>query len=105
MLESVFRNLLKNAVQHNHTGHPRITVSMSETDGSATVRIADNGPGIPDDRKEQIFDHGEKGLDSEGTGIGTYLVKRLVTQYGGDVWIEDNDPTGSIFVVTLPTVT
>ena len=45
---------------------------------------------------------GEAGLDSEGTGIGTYLVESLVAGYGGEAWIEDDDPGGTVFVVELP---
>jgi signal transduction histidine kinase len=67
-----------------------------------TVRIADNGPGVPDERKESVFGKGEKGLESDGTGIGTYLVKTLVSRYSGTVWVEDNEPGGAVFVVTLP---
>jgi len=102
MLDSVFRNLLKNAIQHNDSDTPRVTVSVTADGEHATVRIADNGPGIPDDRKADIFQKGEKGLESEGTGIGTHLVETLVTQYGGEVWVEDNDPEGAVFVVELP---
>ncbi len=102
MLSSVFRNLLNNAVQHNDKDTPVVEVTCEQRDGSVEVRIADNGPGIPDDQKETIFGKGEKGLDSPGTGIGLYLVYTLVSQYGGDVWAEDNDPTGTVFVVQLP---
>jgi len=101
-LDSVFRNLLKNAVQHNDCETPEITATVAENDDSVTVRIADNGPGIPDDLKAELFEQGQKGLKSEGTGIGTYLVQTLVSQYGGDVWVEDNDPQGCVFVLTLP---
>jgi len=103
MLSSVFRNLLRNAVQHNDETPPNVTVSASinEADGVAEVRIADNGPGIPADQRDEIFGKGEKGLDSPGAGIGLYLVRSLVEMYGGDVWIEDNEPKGAIFVVRL----
>ncbi|WP_411799729.1 PAS domain S-box protein [Halonotius sp. F2-221B] len=118
MLGSVFRNLLKNAVQHNDKPVPTVAVSSDTADGSIRIRVADNGPGISDAAKEDIFGKGEKGLDSEGTGIGLYLVKSLVDSYGGDVWIEDRNeggivdaetPTaapseGAVFVVELPTV-
>jgi PAS domain S-box-containing protein len=102
MLESVFRNLLKNAIEHNDEVVPRIDVSATETDGRVSLRIADNGPGIPDDRKETIFEEGEQGLDSDGTGLGLYLVETLVERYDGEVWVQDNDPEGSVFCVTLP---
>jgi len=102
MLGSVFRNLLTNAIVHNDAPLKDVTVSASVTADTVVVRIADNGPGIPDDRKEVIFEDSEKGLDSEGTGLGLYLVEMLIDRYGGDVWVEDNDPRGSVFVVELP---
>ena len=119
MLSSVFRNLLKNAVQHNDKEVPEVTVSAAVDDdaGVVTVRVADNGPGIPEDLRPSIFGKGEKGLDSEGTGVGLYLVRTLVEAYGGDVWIEDEtaprpaaaraasagtDAGGAVFAVELP---
>ena len=79
-----------------------MTVSCAEQSETVRVTIADNGPGIPDEQKRTVFGKGEKGVDSPGTGIGLYLVETLVDQFGGDVWIEDNDPKGSVFVVELP---
>lgn len=102
LLDAVFRNLIHNAVVHNDKQTP--TVQISTTVGTETCRVvvADNGPGIPDDQKETIFGKGETGLESPGTGIGLYLVQTLVEQYGGEVWVEDNDPEGSVFIVELP---
>ncbi|PAU85281.1 PAS domain-containing sensor histidine kinase [Halorubrum salipaludis] len=102
LLESVFRNLLTNAVVHNNEDVAEIAVSARVDGDCVRVSIADNGPGIEDKHKEQIFQEGEKGLESGGTGVGLYLVKTLVDKYGGDVWVEDNEPTGSVFVVELP---
>jgi len=102
MLDSVFRNLLKNAIQHNDKQIAEVTVSTSVNEERVVVHIADNGPGVPDDQKDEIFGKGETGLDSAGTGIGLYLVESLVDRYGGDVWVEDNEPTGAVFVVALP---
>ena len=103
MLSSVFRNLLRNAIQHNDQTPPEVSVSTVRTDDRIELRVADNGPGIPEDQREDIFGKGEKGLESAGAGIGLYLVRSLVESYGGDVWIEDNDPRGSVFVISLPT--
>ncbi len=102
LLEAVFRNLIHNAVVHNDKQKPEVRISTRIDEGTTTVRVADNGPGIPDTQKETIFGKGEKGLDSPGTGLGLYLVETLVEQYGGDVWVEDNDPEGSVFFVELP---
>lgn len=101
MLASVFGNLLENAVRHTDEATPEITVRCETDDDVVRVRIADNGPGIEDARKEQVFGKGEKGIDSPGTGLGLYLVHTLTRQFGGRVWIEDNEPKGSVFVVEL----
>lgn len=104
MLSSVFRNILNNAIQHNDKEIPEITVSTSVADTNAVVHIADNGPGIPDDQKATIFEEEQIGLDSDGTGLGLYLVETLVSRYGGQVRVLDNDPEGAIFVLRLPLV-
>jgi PAS domain S-box-containing protein len=104
LLEAVFRNVLQNAIIHNDEAVPEVHVSATREDERITVAIADNGPGIPDDRKETVFGKGEKGLDSPGAGVGLYLVRTLVERYGGDVRIEDNDPKGAVFVIELPIV-
>ena len=101
MLNSVFRNLLKNAIQHNDKPVAEVTVSATEHEDGVTVRVADNGPGVRDSQKQDIFGKGEKGLESAGTGIGLYLVQTLVDGIGGSVWVEDNDPEGAVFVVEL----
>jgi PAS domain S-box-containing protein len=102
MLGSVFRNLLTNAVVHNDTAVPEISVSATAEDEVLRVRIADNGPGISDDMKKRIFEEGETSLDSEGTGLGLHLVRTLADRYDGAIRVEDNEPEGSVFVVTLP---
>ena len=102
LLGAVFRNLLKNAILHNDAPVPEVTVGSAVRDGQVEVQVADNGPGIRDAQKAEIFGEGEKGLESGGSGIGLYLVNTLVENYGGDVWVEDNDPRGAIFVVRLP---
>jgi signal transduction histidine kinase len=102
MLASAFRNLINNAVQHNDSAEPSVDVRSVVRDGSVRITIADNGPGIPDDEKADIFSKAHKGLDSEGTGMGLFLVHSLVDTYEGEIRIEDNEPTGAIFVVELP---
>jgi len=104
MLGSVFRNLLKNAVQHNDKQVPEVRISTDERPDEVIVRIADNGPGIPDPQKDTIFGKGEKGLESRGTGIGLYLVNVLVDRYNGEVHVSDTTPEGTVFSVTLPRV-
>jgi signal transduction histidine kinase len=101
LLSSVFRNLLNNAVSHNDKPEPEITIQVEATEETVAVRIADNGPGVPDDQKDEIFGRGEMGLESSGSGIGLYLVDTLVEMYDGEVVLRDNDPEGSVFTVKL----
>jgi len=102
LLSSVFSNLISNAVRHNDRDDPEVTVNATVEDDTVRVCVADNGPGVPDNRKSEIFGKGEMGPESPGTGIGLYLVHTLVEQYGGTVHVEDNDPEGAVFVVELP---
>jgi signal transduction histidine kinase len=80
-----------------------VTVSVREAADSVVISVADDGPGIPPERRDSIFGKGQKGLDSDGTGIGLYLVSTLVEQFGGEVWVEDAEPRGSVFNVRLLT--
>lgn len=64
MLGSVFRNILKNAIQHNDSDRPAVEVSVTEATDSVTIHVADDGPGIPPVRWDDIFGKGTKGLDS-----------------------------------------
>ena len=101
LLPAAFENVVRNAIDHHDTDSPEIRVSV-ETDGDRVfVRVADDGPGIPDERKAAYFDAGEQGPESIGQGLGLYLVEMLVERYGGEVYIEDNEPRGTVVVFDL----
>lgn len=101
MLPSVFANLLSNAVRHNDADTTEISIAVDVADNDVVVRVADNGPGIPDDQKERVFEPSTKRGDSPGDGLGLSLVKRLVESYGGRVWFEDAPERGTVACVTL----
>ena len=88
MLGSVFRNLLQNAILHNDAATPEVTISSYEKPDSVVVSVVDNGPGIPPEKREEIFERGKRGQASNGSGLGLYLVETLVDHCGGDVWVE-----------------
>lgn len=100
LLSAVVGNLLSNALLYTR-GDPDVRVSVEADQEVVRLRVADNGPGVPDEQKNLIFGEGESGVESQGTGIGLYLVDQLVKQYGGRVWVEDNEPTGAVFTVEL----
>ena len=74
------------------------------------VAIEDDGPGIPDEVKTRLFQRKQRGRSkTAGTGLGLFLVKKLVEDFNGRVWVEDRVPgdhtQGAKFVVMLPAVT
>ncbi len=98
LLSSVFDQLLRNAVEHNDQPTPRVDVELTSTADSIVVRIANNGLGIPDARKQTVFETNEWG----DAGLGLYLAKSLVTNLGGEIAISDNPPSGTEVTVELP---
>jgi signal transduction histidine kinase len=101
LLKRVFSNLLNNAVEHNESGHPHVTVSVSPSPDSVDVRVADNGSGIPEAERDLLF---ETATGKTDHGIGLTIVARLVERYGGAVELTDTGPEGAVFTVTLPRV-
>ena len=99
LLSAVFRNILKNAVQHNDTETTKIRVAVNSDADYLHVRIADNGPGVRDELKEEIFRKDERGLESAGIGIGLYSVRTLLEGHDRAVWVEGNEPSGAVLVI------
>ncbi|WP_323674738.1 PAS domain-containing protein [Halorubellus sp. PRR65] len=104
LLPEVFENLLVNAVQHNDAPEPAVfvDVAVDEDADTATVYVADNGSGVDESMRGDLFRKGEKGFDSPGTGFGLYLVRETVDAYGGEVALVDDEHSGATFAVTLP---
>ncbi|WP_440766843.1 ATP-binding protein [Natronorubrum sp. DTA7] len=96
-LRWVFENLLENAVEHNDGEQPRVAVTVATRPETVAVEIADDGPGIPPETRETLFER-----KSENHGLGLYLVRILVGRYGGAVELTATGPDGSVFTVTLP---
>lgn len=98
-LYSIVENLISNAVKHS--GSDFVNVNLAEFDDECEIRVSDHGKGIPAEMKSKIFEEGVKYGSSGGSGLGLYIVKKLVERYNGRVWVEDNKPTGAVFVVRL----
>jgi len=102
-LPEVFENLLTNAIEHNDTDVPTITVDATVDADVVRVRVADNGPGVDDEHKEALFQKSVTSENSGSIGFGLYFVREMVDQYGGDVWFEDraDGARGAVAVVEL----
>lgn len=101
-IDEVFHNLLDNAVIHNTTEELTIAVSATETNEGIVVDITDDGGGVPDQIRAEIFDPGVRADGSDGDGLGLYLVKKLVESYGGRIGVADRSPTGTRFRLWFP---
>lgn len=101
MFPTVIRNIMTNAVQHNRSEEPLVRIGTDLGRDTVTIGIADNGPGVSDGMKESIFGRGKHDEDTGGTGIGLYLADVLTATYDGDIWVEDQDPTGAKFCIEL----
>ncbi len=124
-LRQVVLNLTENALKFTpERGHVKLVVRAStierraDEDGRGLVLfsakrpaveicVVDTGIGVPDAEKERVFDafyqvDGSATREHEGTGLGLSIVRRLVDAHDGTVRVEDNEPKGAVFVVTLP---
>ena len=105
-IKQIMTNLLDNAVKYTETGgHVRVEVT-SESDSEVQICVADTGIGIEDADLQLIFDRfhrvtGSKSNRIGGIGLGLPIVKKLVEQHGGDIWVESQVGQGSRFYVTL----
>lgn len=99
MINSIFSNLISNSILHNDKKEKSIEVTAKKINSEIEVRIADNGPGVPEDMKKDIFKEGVKDEVTGKTGMGLFLVTTLIERYKGKIWVEDNQPEGSTFIV------
>ena len=101
LLEDVVGNLLMNAVEHTD-GERTVTVTVREEGGQACLRIADDGAGIEAENLSSVFERGNKGSSSSGTGFGLFFVSSMVESYGGTVEVTESESGGAAFEVSLP---
>jgi len=106
-LIQVVINLLSNAVKFCEPGTGRIVIRLKTMTGRARVEVVDNGPGIDPDEQQRIFEkfHQLKGVHAEkprGSGLGLTICHRIVTRYGGRIWVESSLGAGANFIFELP---
>ena len=106
LIRIVFQNFLSNSVKYTQPeGH--IIAEISTREGSLYIRVADNGYGIPKTQHAKIFEKlfradNVRQKDTEGTGLGMYIVKAIVESSGGKIWFDSEENMGTTFHVLLP---
>ncbi len=105
-ITSVLLNLLENAIKYCKTA-PFIQVFLEEKEEYIELKIADNGMGIPEREKKQVFEKfyrvgNEDTRSTKGTGLGLYIVNKIIQAHRGTISIEDNVPEGTRFKIQLP---
>ena len=103
-LKHVFSNLISNAIKYSQDGEA-VEVTGTSENGYITISIKDRGIGIPDGDQSKIFSQFFRGRNTtgiNGTGLGLYLVRKLVKQHKGEVAVESRKGKGSVFSVRLP---
>ena len=103
-LRRVVRNLASNAERHAEC---RVTFELRETDGHCVLVVADDGPGVPREYHEVVFERfarldEARSRDAGGSGLGLAIVDEIVARHDGTVSIADGSGTGARFVVELP---
>jgi signal transduction histidine kinase len=100
LLRQMVSNLLENAIRHSRGV---VTVTVTATHGGATIRVADDGEGIPLAHQTRIFDRFVRlNARSSGAGLGLPIARWIAEAHGGTLVLESSGPTGSCFMVTLP---
>lgn len=100
-LVSVVSNLLANAIRHAPHGGV-VRCSLGAASGRLILQVADNGPGVPLDQRDAVFERYQRGARSAGTGLGLAIVDQIIRQHGGTVSAGDAPEGGALFTVELP---
>ena len=109
-IQQVFSNLLSNALRHasqGHDGDPLITVAVEGRERIARASVRDNGPGLPKEAQEHVFDRfwradSARSRDQGGSGLGLAICKGIVEAHGGRIWVESAPGEGAAFIFELP---
>ncbi|WP_323675381.1 PAS domain S-box protein [Halorubellus sp. PRR65] len=108
MLRTAIYHVMENAVEHNDSETPTVTVRADyagDRDDMLRLRVADDGPGIPETERELIGEEREITQLRHASGLGLWLVDWVVSQSGGSIAFESNDPRGTVVTLSVPIAT
>jgi len=105
-LLQVLLNLLSNAAKFVPAGHGRVCVRLRADAGRVTIEVEDNGPGVPAEEQQLVFEKFRQGGDAynrpQGTGLGLPISRRIVEHFGGHMWLRSEPGRGACFGFDLP---
>ena len=103
LISLALRQLIDNALKYSPPGSP-VDISAARTNGNLEIRIADQGPGIPEKERERVFEkfYRRQAVKERvpGTGLGLHIAREILRAHGGDVAILPGP--GSAFCITIP---
>jgi len=106
LMRIIYQNLISNAVKYT-AENGTVTISIQDNEDHVTFEISDTGYGIPSHQQGRIFQKlfradNVRALETDGTGLGLFLVKSILDEAGGSIWFESTIDVGSKFLVKLP---
>ena len=106
-LHRILANLMRNAreaieQQEGRLAPGVIRVALAQADGTSVVRVADNGPGVPERARERLFQAFAGSTRPEGAGLGLAIARELALGHGGDLALAETGPDGAAFELRLP---
>lgn len=101
-LERALYNLLLNACEAAPSGDGRVRVTIGHDDESVTIAVSDNGPGIAEPIRDQLFHPFVSYGKENGTGLGLTVVQKIVQDHGGKVVMERTEDARTVFRITIP---
>jgi len=106
-LQQVLFNLIENAIKYGRSEGRVVLGAKAIPGGMIRVWVQDDGPGIPPEARERVFERffrvdKARSRETGGTGLGLSIVKHIVQAHGGKVWVESEVGQGSTFYLTLP---
>jgi len=108
LIQLAFSNLVENALKYSPKEKP-VEIILTKEKNRALLKIIDEGKGIPDHLKSNVFKkfyrlEPEETRRTKGTGLGVYLSKKIVKQHKGHIVLQDNTPSGCVFVLSIPII-
>ncbi len=100
LLFPIVLNVVQNAFQQN-SDTVQVTIAVEELNNTVFLKIIDNGIGVGDDLKDKIFKKNFQGNKGGASGTGLYLAKLTLAKFGGSISVEDNIPSGAVFIIKL----